>query len=366
MRSAIVTGGTGLLGSWLLKRLSKDYDQIFAIARSSNGTPAKNRIRSILSVHEKDPSSVDSIMLRVTVLDGDIHEQNLGLSSQQVENLLKSHVTDIFHSAALAEFRVPYEKIYVTNVLGTENALNLAVQLKRVARSNTITFHHISSVVIAGDYEGCFSELDFDRGQRFNNTYERTKFEAERVVMSYSQELHTVIYRPSIITGDSIRGVTTNFKMLYQPVRFVTQELFSALPAHPGSMHSLVPVDRVAEAIRLLSKQEHRSGQVYQLVNPHQITFQQFIDSICAFFCCKPPTLEPANTFRRDLLSAVQWKIVEPFVPYFNHRGTVGAECTNSLLTKLGFCWPRIDSALINTLYTYCQKCGFVRKPVVS
>lgn len=365
MRSAIVTGGTGLLGSWLLKRLSEDYDHIFAIARSGKGTSAESRIRSILSVHEKNRFNVDSIMLRVTVLDGDIHEENLGLPSKNVDDLLKSHVTDVFHSAALAEFRVPHEKIYMTNVLGTRNTLNLAVQLKHSAQSNPITFHHISSVVIAGNYEGYFSESDFDRGQHFNNTYEQTKFEAEQLVMSYSHNLCTVIYRPSFMTGDSVTGITTNYKMLYQLVHFFAYELISTLPADPSSKYSLVPVDRVVEAIALLSKQEHRSGEVYQLVNPDQISLQELIESICDFFCCKLPSLEAPHAFEKDRLSAVQWRIVEPFIPYFNYRVTFDAERTNSLLKKLGFCWPKINRTFFNTLYRYCQECGFIRKPVV-
>ena len=364
MRSAILTGATGLLGSWLLKYLSKDYDHIFAIARATNGASAESRVRSVLEVHEHERSTVDSIMSRVTVLDGDIHKKALGLPPQKLDELLENGAEDLFHSAALAEFRVPYDRIYVTNVLGTQNTLDLAISLKRRGQTNPIDFHHISTVAVAGDYEGYFTESDFSHGQHFNNTYEQTKFEAEQLVRDYSQELRTIIYRPSVITGDSQRGITTNFKMLYQPVHFIAYELFGILPGQGECRHSFVPVDRVAEAIALLSKQDDYSKESYQLVNPDQISLEEFVGSICDFFSKQPPRLRPLNEFSKDMLSAVQWRIVEPFVPYFNYRVTFGAEHTNALLRKLGFCWPKVDRAFLFRLYHYCRESGFGRRVV--
>jgi thioester reductase-like protein len=246
--------------------------------------------------------------------------------------------------------------------LGTKNTLNLAIQLNQFQCNESVTFHHISSVAVAGNYEGCFTEADFDKGQTFNNTYEQTKFESEKLVMSYSQDLRVIVYRPAIMTGDSLRGVTTNFKMLYQPVHFFAYELFNILPASPNSRYSFVPVDQVAEAIILLSKQKSHSGQVYQLLSPDQINLQEFIDSICEFFCSRPPNMGALNGFERESLSELQWKLVNPFIPYFNYKVTFNAECTNLLLRKMGFFWIRIDKNFLNVLYQYCRECGFVRK----
>ncbi len=367
MRSALVTGATGLLGSWLVSRLVKDHDQVVTIVRSSTRESAGDRVRRALRAIERDESKVNAMMSRVTVYGGDIEQDNLGLGQQHLANLFNDHVWDVFHSAARAEFEVPYDQIYVPNVTGTRNVLKLCEQLKDGSvEGNRVTLHYISTVAVAGDYEGAFTEGDFDHGQAFHNTYERTKFEAEQLVRSYSKDMRVAIYRPGILTGDSLRGLTTNFKMLYQPIHFLAYGLFHTLPANPESKYSFVPVDAVAGAIVSLSRTQFQSGQVYQLIGDNRISLRELIDSICDFFGCKSPSLEAAETFPRERLSELQWRLVNPFVPYFNYRVIFAAEATNGLLSRLGFHWPRVDKAFLCTLYQYCRECGFVRKPAIA
>ncbi len=368
MRSALVTGVTGLLGSWLVKWLVSEYDRVIAVVRSDGRQSAGDRVRGALSASEQDESRVNAIMSRVTVYEGDIQKDNLGLAQQYLVELFNDHVCDVFHSAARAEFEVPYEQIYAPNVSGTRNVIKLCWRLKHSsAEGGRVTLHHISTVAVAGDYEGSFTEADFECGQAFHNTYERTKFESEQLVRSHSKDMRVVIYRPGILTGDSLRGLTTNFKMLYQPIHFFAYGLFHALPANPNSMYSFVPVDAVAEAIALLSRESGcRSGQVYQLVSNDQVSLREFIDSICEFFGCRPPRLEATKTFPRERLSELQWRLAGPFIPYFNYRVTFEAKATNGVLSRLGFCWPRVDRAFLYTLYRYCRECGFVRKPTIA
>jgi len=365
MKSALVTGVTGLLGSWLVKLLVSEYDRVITVVRSDGKQSAGDRVRRALSAIEQDESRVNAIMSRVTVYDGDIQKENLGLAQQYLVELLSDHVCDVFHVAARAEFGVPYEEIYAPNVSGTQNIIKLCEQMKNGSvKGGRVTLHHVSTVAVAGDYKGSFTEEDFDRGQTFNNTYERTKFESEQFVKSHSKDMRVVIYRPAILTGDSQRGLTTNFKMLYQPIHFFAYGLFRALPADPNSMYSFVPVDAVAEAIALLSRNTgQRSGQVYQLVGDDRVSLKEFIDSICEFFGCRPPRLEATSTFPQDRLSELQWRLAGPFIPYFNYRVTFEAEATKRALGRLGFRWPRVDRAFLHTLYRYCQECGFVRKP---
>src|SRR5699024_10178701 len=65
--------------------------------------------------------------------------------------------------------------------------------------------HHVSSIAVAGDHTGPFTEHDFDVGQRFGSPYHATKFEAEKLVRGQSDVPFTV-YRPSAVVGDSRTG----------------------------------------------------------------------------------------------------------------------------------------------------------------
>src|SRR5262249_61233896 len=57
-----------------------------------------------------------------------------------------------------------------------------------------------------GDRKGTFYEDDLETGQRFRNAYERTKYEAERMVRAAMRQLPITVVRPSIIVGDSKTG----------------------------------------------------------------------------------------------------------------------------------------------------------------
>ena len=68
---------------------------------------------------------------------------------------------------------------------------------------------HVSTIGVAGDTEGIFYYVDLDVGQGFNNPYEKSKFEAERLVERYRKKgLNILIVRPSMVIGHSRTGVT--------------------------------------------------------------------------------------------------------------------------------------------------------------
>ena len=86
-----------------------------------------------------------------------------------------------------------------TNIGGTNEALMLAADLQ------VGCFHHVSSVAVAGDYKGTFTEDMFDEGQHLPSAYHATKFEAEKLVRQQS-EVPWRVYRPAIVVGHSETG----------------------------------------------------------------------------------------------------------------------------------------------------------------
>ena len=93
----------------------------------------------------------------------------------------------------------PAERNTAVNVGGTTHAVELARAL------DAKHLHHVSSIAVAGNYRGVFSEEMFDEGQRLPSPYHRTKFESERIVREQPY-VPWRVYRPGIVVGDSQTG----------------------------------------------------------------------------------------------------------------------------------------------------------------
>ena len=60
-------------------------------------------------------------------------------------------------------------------------------------------------------------EDKLEKGQSFNNGYERSKYEAERCLAVFLEQylVFCTIHRPVIITGDTINGYTRKWENIY-------------------------------------------------------------------------------------------------------------------------------------------------------
>ncbi len=125
--------------------------------------------------------------------------------------------------------------------------------------------YYVSTAYVAGLRQGVVGpdELSFSAG--FRNAYEQTKAEAEALVRDVSSRFPTVIFRPSIIVGDSISGQTSAFNVIYVPAKLLVRGLFRFVPAVPNIPFDVVPVDYVADAIAHLSRLPLPSGTCYHL-----------------------------------------------------------------------------------------------------
>ena len=65
-------------------------------------------------------------------------------------------------------------------------------------------FHYVSTLAVAGDHPGHFSEDDLDVGQDFDHAYGKSKYQAEKLVKESG--LPATVYRPGVVVGDSRTG----------------------------------------------------------------------------------------------------------------------------------------------------------------
>lgn len=249
----VVTGGTGFIGRRLV-------DRILALP----GSTAVHVLvrRESLGRFERLAQRWDD---RVQPLVGDLTTPDLGLTDAALADL--GRVDHVLHCAAVYDISAPEEHQRAANVDGTRAVITLARRLDA-------TLHHVSSIAVAGNHRGVFTEDDFDVAQELPTPYHQTKFEAELLVRS-TTGLRYRIYRPAVVVGDSRTG---EMDKIDGPYYFFG--ILSALTALPRftplvlpdtGRTNIVPVDFVVDAIAALMHADGRDGQTFHLTAPKTI-----------------------------------------------------------------------------------------------
>ena len=210
------------------------------------------------------------------------------------------------------------------NVDGTRNVLDFAASQKNLQR-----VHYISTCYVSGRYDGLFRETDLERGQRFNNYYEETKYLAEVEVQQRMRVgLPATIYRPSVVVGDSATGATQKFDGPYFVMQWILrQPKIAILPTTGGTKRyrfNVVPRDFIIRAIDVLSADARSSGKVYQLADPDPMTIDETIRTISAATNHKIVRVRLTRGIAKAALQYVPgvyrlMRIPPAAVDYFNH-----------------------------------------------
>ena len=211
----LVTGGTGVLGTYVVKRLlSGGYTNIEIFTRSG-GKP---------SLEFLDDE-------RVTFTKGDIAE--LYPLTDSIES-----ADYIINAAAIVSFdpRV-FKKMHLVNVEGTANVMNLA------SVSNVKKVIHVSSIAALGRNErsSLISESSTWVNSNYNSYYGITKYLAEQEVWrSYFEGQSMAIVNPSLIIGDGDWN---------QSSLQIFKKAYNGLPYYPKGGTGIVDVRDVSSFI---------------------------------------------------------------------------------------------------------------------
>jgi NAD(P)-dependent dehydrogenase (short-subunit alcohol dehydrogenase family) len=248
-----VTGATGFIGRHLVERLLAREGDIHVLVREGS-TDKLEAITDKLGATD-----------RIHPVTGDLSEPLLGVDEATREQL-RGNVDHFFHLGALYDMTADETQNVLLNVGGTQNAIDLANDLQAG------TFHHASSIAVAGNYDGHFTEDMFDEGQELPTPYHKTKYESEKLVRARVKGAWRV-YRPAIVVGDSrtgemdkIDGPYYFFKAI-QKARHALPEWFPLIGLEVG-WTNIVPVDWVAAAIDHIAHEPDLDGQAFHLVNP--------------------------------------------------------------------------------------------------
>jgi len=325
--TVLLTGATGFLGMELLARLLEQGErEVICLVRAPDAAGAGDRLASVLArLYDDPPTSLD----RVRAIPGDVAAPDLGLSAPDRDALI-STVTSVVHCAASISFDNSLEQARSVNTAGAVRMIELSRAI--AARGNLRRHLHVSTAYVAGRFHGLFRETDLDLGQGFRNTYEQSKFEAEKAIGAAAAELPLLIARPSIIVGDSASGWTSAFNVIYWPMRAFSRGLMDEVAIDPDGVADIVPVDYVAEGLMALLADATLRGTVALVAGAAAPTNAELIELACRQFGREPPRIvaDPASRLQEADL----------YVPYFGIGATLDDTRARELLGPLGLAAP--------------------------
>jgi thioester reductase-like protein len=364
-RQLLITGGTGLVGSFLVPRLLRAFPdaRIVLLVRATSPGNLEERMRFIGDFCRSEAPDIDATQ-RLVGIQGDVTLPNLGLSRHTLSALLAA-TTHIIHGAATIRFDHPIEEARAINLRGTERMLALAEHGAAAGRLRRFLYLGTSSV--SGRRGGMIYERELERGQQFFNTYEQSKCESERLVRTFMDRVPTTIVRPSIVVGDSRTGRTTTFNVIYLPLRLFHRGLLDVLPGTPDTLMDLVPVDWVDDVITHLLDYDEALGKVCHLTaGPSRaVPLGTLIGTAAGFFDRVAPLQKPRRVtfttmdeFRRKLAgdgsrTSALLEQLEGLIPYVTVNRLFDAATTESLLKGSGITFPRF-SEYAEKMLGYC------------
>ncbi|HWE59490.1 MAG TPA: SDR family oxidoreductase [Solirubrobacteraceae bacterium] len=263
-----VTGATGFIGSNLIPLLLERAagkrgaaGHIHLLVRESSLPRMERR----LAGWTKGDATARK---RLKPVVGDLHEPLLGVAPEAIAALSERGIAHVFHLAAIYDMTAGAEVNQLANIEGTHHALELADAI------GARLFHHVSSVAVAGQYRGVFTEDMFDVGQPLEHPYHRTKFESEKLVRE-TATMPWRVYRPSIVVGDSRTGRMEKvdgpyyFLPLLRRAQRLVPDWLPLIGPELGSTN-IVPVDFVARALDHIAHEPGGNGQAFHLTDPNQ------------------------------------------------------------------------------------------------
>ena len=290
MTAIFLTGATGYIGAHVAANLLAEGQALNLLVRARSAPEAEARLWRALQLHLDFPAFHAHLRQRIHVFRGDLTDPSFGLDGATYTRLLDT-TDSIIHCAASLNRRSEKSCLNV-NLRGTLETLQLARRVH--ARHGLRRFSHVSTVAVAGRRQDEVvledSAIDWERSDY--DPYARTKKFCEHMLHELlPHDVSHLVFRPSIVLGDSRRGETTQFDMVHA---FVFLAGLPVLPFRPTHRLDIVPVEYVAEAISTLHLKEKPAHTTYHLSSGQgSQTFRELTQALATARGSNPPLYAP-------------------------------------------------------------------------
>lgn len=266
----LVTGGTGFLGSYILRYLLKaGYNNLSSLCRS------KSRF-----------GLVENFKNQVNWIESDL------LDYASLDDVFKE-IDYVIHAAAIISLDPRMRaKMYKTNIEGTQNIVNLSLE------HNIKKLIHVSSIAAIGrtKNDGIISESTEWQDNDQNSHYSITKFKAElELWRGASEGLSMAIVNPSLILG---AGYWNN------GTAGIVKRVQKGIPFYPIGSNGMCDVRDVAKSCMILLESDIESERF--IISNQNMKYQEVFKLMAESLGCKYPT-KPFTNFLSGLAWRAEW-----------------------------------------------------------
>lgn len=256
-----LTGSTGYIGAHIASiLLDRHSDGLNLLVRAKTEQEANERLWHAFQLHMDFPQFEDFLHSRISVFRGDLTDARFGLDNAEYSHLVGT-TESLIHCAASLN-RKSEKTCLNVNLRGT---LEVAQLGRRAQDAHGLRrFSQVSTVAVAGtrSHEVVAEDASIDWNRSDYDPYARTKKFTEHMVRELLPDVSRIVFRPSIVLGDSRRPETTQFDMVRA---FVFLAGLPFLPFRSTDRVDIVPVDYVAESVVMLHQKERPLHEIYHL-----------------------------------------------------------------------------------------------------
>jgi thioester reductase-like protein len=378
MAYLLLTGGTGLLGAYLIRDMLKAGASLALLVRSTRKEPAQARIESLMARWEDEDRCEYP---RPVVLPGDLADENLGLDAA-ARRWVARNCDSVMHNAASLSFYAsgPNDEPWRSNLHGTRHVLNLCRE------TGIRKYHHVSTAYVCGLRTGRILESELEAGQTHGNDYEVSKFRAELMVREADFLDQPTFYRPSIIVGDSKTGYTSTFYGFYVPlkllssliskaagmasnreeliagIRYNGQRLTEILNLSDQAGKNYVPVDWVSEVMAHIALRPELLGKTYHLT-PNEPVKLKLTREVMEQAFEKYTELSEQNTYDDSARRELEHFFLEGMKVYAAYwRDDPTFDTTNTRTAAPHLACPTMDAAFFTRICDFAFETNFGRR----
>jgi len=256
-----LTGSTGYIGAHVAANLLRDQGvALNVLVRARDSGEAEARLWQAMQLHMNFNEFYEYLQTRVRVFRGDLTDPGFGLGRDEYDRLI--HTTDSAIHCAASLNRKSEKSCLNVNLRGTLEVLTLARHIEHY--HGLRRFSLVSTVAVAGKRQNEVvnedRSIDWERSDY--DPYARTKKFCEHMLRMLLPDTPKIIFRPSIVLGDSRYAETTQFDMVKA---FAFLAGLPLLPFRPTDKIDIVNVDFVAEAIATLHQKPQPEHDTYHL-----------------------------------------------------------------------------------------------------
>jgi len=243
---AIVTGGTGFIGSHLVEKLLMESFDVYCIVRD----PSKLRFLQGINVKIIKADCSDKESLKKIEWDFDY-----------IFNL--SGITKATH----------LEEFFLSNYIGTKNLIEVVSEVNRHIKR----FIHVSSLAAVGP---CLDGQPVTEKTEPHpvSEYGKSKLLGEKAVEFFKDKLPVTIIRPPAVYGPRDRDFLTFFKIIKMGFVFYFTE----------AVYSLVYIDDLIDGIIKASKCEKATGETFFIADSKPYDTNQIVSAISEALSKRP------------------------------------------------------------------------------